>query len=73
MIAFSNRPRNAYADGILCIAKMKHDRIAALMTPEVVIKVNQAIGEIMDLVFKPDSEDGAGLIHGEVRELSTFI
>ena len=34
--SFSQTPRKAYTDGILCVAKMKHDLIAALMTPEVV-------------------------------------
>ena len=40
------------------VTKMKHDRIAALMTPEVVRKVIQSIGEIFDLVLRQTRKDG---------------
>ena len=47
---------------------MKHDRIAALMTPEVVRKVIQSIGEIFDLVLRQTWKRWAGQIRGEVCE-----
>lgn len=59
---------NAYVDEILWVAKIKHDRIAALMTAEEVRKIHQAIGEILDLALRQTRKGLAGQVHGEVRD-----
>jgi formamidopyrimidine-DNA glycosylase len=59
---------NAYVDEILWVAKIKHDRIAALMTAEEVRKIHQAIGQILDLALRQTRKGLAGQIHGEVRD-----
>ena len=51
---------NAYVDEILWVAKIKHDRIAALMTAEEVRKIHQAIGEILDLALRQTRKGLAG-------------
>jgi hypothetical protein len=47
---------------------MEHDRIAALMTPEVVRKGHQANAEILDLALRQMRKELARQVYGEVRD-----
>jgi hypothetical protein len=47
---------------------MKHDRIAALMTPQVVRKGHQATAEILDISLRQTRKELARQVHGEVRD-----
>jgi formamidopyrimidine-DNA glycosylase len=59
---------NAYVDELLWLAKVKPRRVASLMSPEEVVAVHRAVGEVLAEALSRTREGLAGEIRGEVRD-----